>query len=121
MVVVKVFMWPGGDESQERLMSVMTLACKGELKGERRYEVRAFKDAAFLSDPQILEDPAALHRGAREHLWRTEVIRGHFPGPRGVWDLVGGALKVTLGDRLARYRRSVLRPSSALPRRRSSD
>ena len=36
-------------------------------------------------------------------LWKQGTVRGHMPGPRGAWDLVGGALKVLIGPRLTEY------------------
>lgn len=107
MIVVRVYMRPGGDEKQERLLSTATFACVGQAtedvpalgvrKGERVYRVRLLKDAEF-GGPKTDQDDVHLAQ-----VWREDTVRGHMPGPRGVWDLVGGALRVMLGSRLSPY------------------
>ena len=107
MVVVKIYMWPGGDQSRERLLSQASIACIGEAsqdqgdvrRGERAYRVRLFKDTSFRG-PRDGEDLARL---PRSKVWREGTVRGHRPGQRGAWDLVGGALQVLLGRRLRPY------------------
>jgi hypothetical protein len=112
MIVIKVCMWPQGDPSKERILSIGTLALVGVakhdapvaqvLKGERAYQVRLFKDTLFGgpdgSDPNRIR-PAPLSRD----VWRAGGVRGHMAGPRGAWDLLGGALGTLLGPRLAPY------------------
>jgi hypothetical protein len=97
-------MWPGGDATQERVLSVGTISCVGQAtrdegdvrKGERVYDVRLYKDTSF-GGPS--EPPA--QRG--DKVWRRGTIRGHFPGARGAWDLLGGALRHLLDARLNSY------------------
>jgi hypothetical protein len=105
MLVVKVCMWPGGDRARERVVSVAAIDLLGQAnedrpdigvrKGERRYRVRLFKDVEFGGPDASGDLPATT--------WRTGRVRGHLPGRRGVWDLIGGALKVVLRDRLDDY------------------
>ena len=107
MIVVKVCMWPEGDRSRERLLSLAAIDCigvasvdipaQGIVKGERAYRVRLFKDTDYGGPKEGQNLEAAS-------VWRTGYVRGHMPGPRGVWDLLGGALKLVLGDRLSDYK-----------------
>ena len=109
MIVVKVCMWPGGDASQERVLSVGTIACVGVARaadaargiraGERAYQMRLLKDTSFGGPDGA--DPEALHTAP---VWRAGGVRGHLPGPRGAWDLLGGGLRVLLGARTNDYR-----------------
>jgi hypothetical protein len=104
MLVVKVCMWPGGDRSKERVMSVAAIDLLGQAnadqpdigvrRGERRYRVRLFKDVEF-GGPDATGDLVDV--------WRSGRVRGHLPGRRGIWDLIGGALKVILKERLDDY------------------
>lgn len=106
MVVVKVCMWPGGDRTRERVLSVAAIDLIGEAtedcprdnvrKGERMYRVRLFKDTSF-GGPDGSGDLSSAP------LWRRGKVRGHIPGRRGAWDLVGGALRHLLGARLNDY------------------
>lgn len=108
MVVVKVCMWPQGDRTKERVLSVAAIDLLGQAnedrpeigvrKGERRYRVRLFKDTSFHG-PDGSKDLPVSERA----LWKHGTVRGHMPGPRGAWDLVGGALRVLLGSRLDDY------------------
>jgi len=108
MVVVKLCMWPGGRRADERVLSVATLTCLGEAradapeqgirKGERMYRIRVFKDVAF-------NGPDGSTDLAEAPVWREGIVRGHVPGRRGGWDLLGGALRLLLGDRLDDYKR----------------
>lgn len=106
MVVVKLCMWPQGDWTKERVLSIGTIDLLGQAnedrpdigvrKGERRYRVRLFRDTMF-GGPDGSKDL----RG--EKVWKQGTVRGHVPGKRGAWDLIGGALKVLCGDRLWEY------------------
>lgn len=106
MLVVKVEMWPGGDSTKARVMSVAAIDLLGQAnadrpeigvrKGERRYRVRLFKDTAFGG-------PDASGDLTNAPVWRGGRVRGHIAGRRGVWDLIGGAIKVLLRDRLDDY------------------
>lgn len=99
MLVIKAYMWPGGDAKGERYLSGMTLACVGATKdGERAYRVEIMKDTNYGGPENVR--PRAPHQ-----IWRGGDVRGHFPGRRGVWDLVGGALKALLHSRLDSYTR----------------
>jgi len=93
-------------------MSVATFTCKGQSKeGERRYQVKLLKDAQFSK--LDLNDPGAVRRPPGREVWRQGWVRGHFPGRRGIWDLVGGALNMMLGSRLVSYRRDDTLPREA--------
>jgi hypothetical protein len=105
MVVVSLCMWPGGDRARQRVLSVATLSLLGQaaadrpdlgvLRGERAYRVRLSKDTQF-GGPDGLSLPLA-------GVWRQGTVRGHLPGPRGGWDLLGGALRCLLHGRLHAY------------------
>jgi hypothetical protein len=107
MLVVKICMWPGGDRRREKVLSVGALDCvgiaqkadpdQGVVAGERAYKVRLFKDTAFGGP----DGAAGLEHAP---VWREGRIRGHIPGSRGTWDLVGGALRELLGERLRPYK-----------------
>lgn len=111
MIVVKVCMWPGGDPAHERVECIGLIdfqaqaktddASLGVRQGERAYRVRLLKMPQFGgpdgSDPERLRAPRA------SDVWREGYVRGHQPGPRGAWDLLGGALAVLLGSRLGGY------------------
>lgn len=106
MVVVKIELWPAGRREQARVLSVAAIDCIGEAKaddraagvrkGERMYRARLFKDVAF-GGPDGSTD---LHEAP---VWRQGYVRGHIPGRRGGWDLLGGVLRWVLGDRLDDY------------------
>jgi len=114
MLVVKVYLWPQGNHRQERLLSVMRIFNVGTTPREdapeitdRVYVVQILKDATHI--PGGAERLAGPLPPRPREIWRSARIGGHVvgrPGPaaRGVWDLVGGALKVILGRRLAPYR-----------------
>jgi len=117
MIVVKIYMWPGGDRSREHLLSQATIDLQGVaptddpangiVKSERMYRVQILKDTEFGGPG----DGAVIHPDAvsESQVWRAEMVRGHRLGhgasARGVWDLVGGALKVLLRGRLAPYKK----------------
>lgn len=114
MMVVKVYMWPGGRQDEERLMAQASFACQGVakrddpelgvLRGERAYKVRLMKGLQFRGP----KDGADLARAPKSWVWKEGLVRGHRPHQRGakargVWDLIGGALGVILGKRLDPY------------------
>ncbi len=83
MIVVKIYLWPGGDQKRESLLSQAAIDCQGVQFG----------------------DPKDGERPENGPLWRSGAVRGHFPGRRGEWDLVAGALRQVLGlARLVTYR-----------------
>lgn len=96
MLVVKVEMWPGGDAAKARVISMATWTCLGVARdhGDRGYKVRLFKDADFGG-------PTVAPVG---EVWREGTVRGHFPGRRGVWDLLAAGLREVVGRRLEGYR-----------------
>lgn len=104
MIVTRIYMWPKGAREQARLLSTAALSCIGQAtrdegnvrQGERAYNVRLFKDVEFGGPTDSTDLQTAK-------VWRSDQIRGHMPGPRGVWDLLGGAMKVVLGNRLNPY------------------
>ncbi len=108
VVVVRVWMWPKGIREQARLLSTAALdftgvalrddLASGVVQGERAYRVRLFKDREFGG-------PGETDDLQRAKVWMTGSVRGHLPGlgRRGVWDLLGGSLKVILGSRLSPY------------------
>lgn len=111
MVVVRAEMWPRGDHLHKRVLALGTLACLGAArydapgmgvrKGERAYRVRLFKDTSFGGPDGSA--PEQIHLPRSRDIWREGLVRGHLPGRRGGWDLLGGALNALLGNRLADY------------------
>ena len=116
MMVLKVYMWPSGDQSCEYLMAQATFDLQGVAqrdepglgvrKGERAYRVRLLKDTAFGGPQDGVDVNPRLTPKSR--VWREGRVRGHIVGrrgraARGTWDLIGGALRVLLGSRLDRY------------------
>ena len=116
MLVVKVYLWPGGRRDREELLSQATIDMQGIAhhddpalgvkRGERRYRVRLLKGTRFggLGD-DVDVNP---HLVSKSKVWREGTVRGHLPGgrgraARGTWDLIGGALKALLGSRLDPY------------------
>ena len=99
MMVVLTEMWPEGDGSRRYPLSVATFTCMGQsaVPGDRLYRVRLYRDAQFGG-------PTAKGPLASASTWRVGLVRGHVPGRRGVWDLVGGAISALLGERLTGYR-----------------
>ncbi len=99
MLEVTATMWPLGRQDRAYEMASLWLACQGQdqATGERSYKVALGKDKAFKGRPRDPQGP----------VWRRGFIAGHRAGPRGVWDLVGGALGVLLGSRLHGYRGAV--------------
>lgn len=107
MVVLRGYMWPQGRKEDQQLLSSATLTCLGVAraddpalgiqKGERAYRFRIFRDVAFGGP----DEAADLRTCPRP--WREGFIRGHRPGHRGLWDLLGGALRGALGARLTPY------------------
>ena len=104
MRVVRVYLWPRGDASKERVLSQATLALtEVDPSGRRSYDVRLWKDRA-VGGPSASE----LREAPASKIWRRGRVGGHLPGgrgaaARGVWDLVGGALRVLLAERLDGY------------------
>lgn len=111
MVVIKAMMWPGGSPGMEYPLSIATLTCTGHAPetGERCYEVRLLKGHRFGGPGP--DDVERIRQPKSRDVWRSFVVRGHFPArrggqARGLWDLLGGALKVGLGFRLNSYQPS---------------
>lgn len=104
MMIVKVVMWPGGDASKERILSVATFTCvhADPATGERSYEARILKDAEFIHGGS-LTDPNFVRSPGISNLWRIRRVGGHVPGRRGTWDLIGAFLAGVLGDRIKGY------------------
>lgn len=109
MLVVKVYLWPLGDASRARLLSQASISLLGQAgrddpergirKGERAYRVRIFKDTDYRGP----EDGVDVREVPSSKVWREGHVRGHLPGRRGVWDLLGGALQAVIGGRLGDY------------------
>lgn len=103
MLVVKIYMWPDGDWTRERLVSVGTFGLVNVAKNKvRTYHVRLLKEPRF-GGPTDSAPPARISQPHPRSVWRQGIVTGHRPGPRGAWDLVGGALRVLLDRRLADY------------------
>lgn len=114
MIVVKIYMWPFGDKSKERLLGQAAIDNRGVareddperniVRGERRYGVRIFKGERFGGPG---DDVDVSGKQPKRTVWKEGTVRGHRPRAgrrsRGEWDLVGGALKVLLGNRLDDY------------------
>lgn len=113
MIVVEVYMIPQGDHSEKHLISSAIINCIGQHRedGDRAYVARLMKDPEFggpKDSAELAEVTEALSQGqepAKRRVYKSTRIRGHKPGPRGVWDLIGGILKVLMGSRLKPYRK----------------
>lgn len=115
MVVLRAEVWPQGDATKARSLGIATLALVEVMPtGERAYDVRFWKAptaggldvgcgelSADVVEAIISPRPTAI--------WRRGQVRGHWPLRLGVWDVIGGAAKVLLGDRLTDYRRRLVR------------
>lgn len=97
MVVIKLVMWPGGDSEKEYPLSIGTL----DKVGPGSYRIRLLKDAAFGGPTEATREKVSDSR----NVWKSGFVSGHFPGARGAWDLLGGALNAVLGERIVSYRR----------------
>jgi len=110
MLLIQVHLIPRGDLSRKRLWSQATIDLQGianeddgvHRRGERWYRVRLLKGGRF-GGPGPDDDPRP-HAVPERQVWKEGWVRGHFPGRRGEWDLIGGALKLMLGSRLNSYR-----------------
>jgi len=105
MLVVKVYMWPQGDSTRERILTAAKFSLQGRdpETGERCYKVEVLKDTSYTKSDW--NDDGRIYAHPKKDVWKGGFIRGHFPGlgKRGTWDLIGGALKVLLGRRLSNY------------------
>lgn len=109
MMVLKLYMWPRGRSDRERFLGAALIDCLGQAtkalpeqgirEGERAYRVRLLKMPQFggPSEEQLTQQPR------KRDIWREGFVRGHLPGKRGTWDLLGGALREMLGRRLDPY------------------
>lgn len=91
MIVIKVEMWPGGDESKAEEFSrayidnrVVTTLRTGGTHGDYH--------AKFMGG--IWGRPDCARR-----IWKTSTVSGFNRTTRGVWDLIYLALKAAVGTR----------------------
>jgi hypothetical protein len=108
-MVVRLEMWPHGRQDAARTLAVATFACAGKEGAERFYDVKLLKSPEYggprVDVPLMDPDVAAAIKSPGSAVWRQGRVGGHVPGPRGPWDLLGGALVQLLGAaRLASYR-----------------
>lgn len=108
-MILKLYMWPRGRSDRERFLGAALIDCLGQAakelpeqglrEGERAYRVRLLKMPRFggPSEEQLTQPPR------KRDIWREGFVRGHLPGKRGTWDLLGGALREMLGGRLKPY------------------
>lgn len=102
MLLVKVYMLPNGLPDGKRLLTQATITCTGVREDGRTYKARLFKDVQFGGpDDGVVE--ARVRPLPKRQVWRTVTIRGHQPGRRGVWDVLGAVLREALGTRLDDY------------------
>lgn len=88
MIVIKMELWPRGDESRKRDLGVAHIANVGGDEELGNYEVTLFKAAEY----------SARDAGG---IWRCGVVTG-FPRAskqHGPWDLLFRALKGIVGPR----------------------
>ena len=114
MVVIKAFMWPGGDPSKEQFISAATLTCIGRIPDDDRptgliantrlYRLTILKGVDF-GGPGLESLPTTARSPHHTDVWRKTHVGGHQPGRRGLWDVLGGALQSALGGRLVDYRK----------------
>ena len=114
MVVIKAYMWPGGDPSQERFLSAATLTCLGRTfeddeftglpQNTRLYRLVMLKAAKF-GGPGEADLPATARAPKASDVWRKSHVGGHRPERRGLLDVLAGGLLGALGRRLDGYRK----------------
>ena len=104
MIVVKVEMWPGGDAAKKRMLSVMKVwnVRVDTETGERGYRIEILKDTSFTDLDMTVDENLVMVKS--KDVWKKGMVRGHFPGKRGLWDLLGGSLAALLRERLSTYR-----------------
>lgn len=81
MVVIRVDMWPNGDETKSYSLGSMTIVLKGlDANGLRKYEW-------------------AISKFGSKAIWKRGFIEGHNPKTRGPWDLLFRILGMAVGSR----------------------
>lgn len=109
MIVVRFEMWPDEDHTKAINIGLASFKLRVNHAGERSFDVTFFKlpdhggpDAGVgVVRPEVAT--AIKARNPRD-VWQKMAVRGHFPARLGIFDLVCGAGKVILGDRLGSYR-----------------
>jgi hypothetical protein len=105
MMVVKLEMWPAGEHARARCIGLATFSLVGRhLPSDTRgYDVMLLK-APTYGGPNADEVDRIKNPYMRD-IWRRIGVVGHTPGrgKRGTWDLIGAALQLVLGRRLAQY------------------
>ena len=87
MVVVKIELWPRGDESQARCFGTMEIELTGfeaDSRGRARFGAYAYR---------------ILQWGTKRRTWRRGVVSGHDRVKCGPWDLVFRCLSRAVADR----------------------
>ncbi len=91
MIVVKLFIWPGGDESKAVEIGHATLA---------NQTITSLRTGGYLGDYTV-----KLHGGVHgrpelsKRVWKKGTITGFHRVERGAWDLLYLALRNLIGDR----------------------
>lgn len=97
MIVVKLELWPGGDESRAVDLGKAIIANASGLADLSGYEVRLLKGEAYS------RRPGDLYKAGRVPAFPRKDKRW------GPWELLALALEATVGERVARLKRFLLR------------
>ncbi len=93
MIYIKIAMWPGGDQTRERLLGEGTIANVGGDASFGDYQCLLFKSPEYSKHPG---DPARPKVSA---IWKKGYTK-RFPRSRlGPWDLLFRCLLTAVGSR----------------------
>lgn len=102
MIVVKLELWPGGDESRAEDLGSAIITNESNLSDISSYSVRLLKGKRY---------------SARSGVWRSGEVKG-FPRTDtrvGPWELLFLALESALGKRVDLIRRIVTQKAEGAP------
>jgi len=93
VIVIKVELWPSGDESRKRDLGTAHIFNMSDLANVSRYGVRLLKGAHYSSRPGTLYKEGTVEAFPRaDKRW-------------GPWELIALALESTIGDRINSLKR----------------
>lgn len=90
MIVVRMELWPGGDESRKKTLGIATICNEGGTVSDTHppYSVKIMKSPMYAKSPGV---------------WKRGIVKAY---PResknwGPWELLALALHATIGDRIS--------------------
>ena len=90
MIVVKIEVWPMGDESKKYDMGVATISLQKVEDGYGTYEVRLGKFGSNELNKK---------KNPRLGTWKKATVGVHDRKKRGPWDLLYRSLRILVGKR----------------------